>query len=133
MQEQTLIDIAASYQARAYAPYSGFPVGAALLCEDGTIFGGCNMENAAYGESLCAERVALAKAISEGRRRFRSIAVIGGAEFCWPCGSCRQLLSEFSPKMTVLAAKESGAFEAARLDALLPKHFGPSQLEEKKA
>lgn len=131
MTDRELIDLARAYQARAYAPYSNFRVGTALLCEDGTVFGGCNVENAAYGECICAERTALLKAVSEGRRQFRRIAVIGsGGDYCWPCGSCRQVLSEFSPDLTVLAADQSGRFEAVPLRELLPRHFGSSQLDE---
>ncbi|NLL63931.1 MAG: cytidine deaminase [Ruminococcaceae bacterium] len=84
----------------SYAPYSNFKVGAALLCENGTIFTGCNIENASYPAGICAERVALSKAISEGHQRFLSIAIVGGedgeiGDYCYPCGICRQVLAEF--------------------------------------
>ena len=94
MTDAELISTAVSMQERAYVPYSHFPVGAALLCSDGAVFTGCNVENAAYGSTLCAERTALVKAVSEGRTGgFTAIAIAGrGSDFCWPCGACRQML-----------------------------------------
>lgn len=88
----------------SYVPYSHFPVGAALLCRDGAVFTGCNVENAAYGSTICAERTALLKAISEGHREdWQTIAIAGqGEDYCWPCGSCRQMLYEFAPNLRVL-------------------------------
>ena len=114
----------------AYCPYSNFPVGAALLCEDGRVFTGCNVESAAYGSTICAERTALLKAVSEGcRDNWVTIAVAGrGEEFCWPCGSCRQMLYEFAPRLRVLAVRGDGNFEEANLSELLPKGFGAVHL-----
>ena len=116
---------------RAYAPYSHFPVGAALECADGTVFTGCNIENAAYSPTICAERCAVAKAVSEGHRDdWTAIAIAGrGEDYCWPCGSCRQMLYEFSPGLRVLAARGDGAFQTAALEELLPHGFGPHSLE----
>lgn len=107
----------------AYAPYSGFKVGAALRTKSGKVFVGCNIENSAYGECMCAERVALFKAVSEGNREFEALAVVGGDELCPPCGACRQALSEFcSPGMPVLLydGKETKRFT---LGELLPLSF----------
>lgn len=114
----------------AYVPYSGFPVGAALLCADGTVFTGCNVENAAYGSTICAERTALVKAVSEGHRDdWVAIAIAGkGEDYCWPCGSCRQMLYEFAPNLRVLAVRGDGSWEEASLSDLLPHGFGAAHL-----
>lgn len=116
----------------AYAPYSGFSVGAALEAEDGRVFTGCNVENAAYGSSICAERGALLKAVSEGARRFRRIAIIGsGEELCQPCGACRQMLSEFAPDLEILVGSaQIGKLQKSKLSDLLPYRFGPSQIKD---
>lgn len=130
--EEKLVHQAMAMRTLAYAPYSGYPVGAALLCEDGTVFTGCNVENAAYGSTICAERTALVKAVSEGRRDgFLALAIAGeGKDFCWPCGSCRQVLREFAPHLKVLAVRGDGSYRAASLDELLPESFGPESLEK---
>lgn len=125
MTERELIRLAGEAREYAYAPYSGFRVGAALECTDGTVYTGCNVENAAYGCTICAERTAVVKAVSEGRRSFLRIAVIGSTdEYCMPCGSCRQVLSEFTGDPEVLAAKADGSFVRFPLSELLPKQFG---------
>lgn len=133
MTDRELVQKAIAMQAYAYAPYSRFPVGAALLCEDGTVFTGCNVESAAYGSTICAERTALLKAISEGHRDdWTTIAVAGnGDEFCWPCGSCRQMLYEFAPDLRVLAVRGDGKYEQASLSELLPRGFGAANLKER--
>ena len=129
MTDQALVNLAFTMLERSYAPYSHFPVGAALLCADGTVFTGCNVENAAYGSCICAERTALVKAVSEGRRDFVTLAVVGrGEDYCWPCGACRQMLFEFAPDLTVLAARGDGKFVRVSLSELLPHGFGPSSL-----
>ncbi len=130
MTDQALVELAFSMLERSYVPYSHFPVGAALLCADGTVFTGCNVENAAYGSTICAERTALVKAVSEGRRDdFVQLAVAGRSEdYCWPCGSCRQMLYEFAPDLTVLVARGDGGFVTLPLRELLPHGFGPSSL-----
>ena len=93
-----LIEQALIAREQAYAPYSGFMVGASLLCDDGSIFNGCNIENSSYGTTICSERVALSSAITDGKRKFRAMAIIGGKEqineFCYPCGACRQFMAE---------------------------------------
>lgn len=132
MTDQELMDLARDMLSRAYAPYSDFSVGAALEAEDGRVFTGCNVENAAYGSSLCAERGALLKAVSEGARRFRRIAVIGsGPELCQPCGACRQMLFEFAPSLEVLVGSaQRDGIQRSTLSDLLPHGFGPSQLKD---
>jgi cytidine deaminase len=107
----------------AYAPYSNFLVGAALLMDDGAVIGGCNVENASYGVSLCAERVAMGNAVASGRIRPLAIAVAGnGASFCPPCGACRQFLAEFNPDMDVILARQ-GRLITMPLGSLLPYRF----------
>ena len=130
MTDRQLVDLALAMTERSYCPYSKFPVGAALLCEDGQVFTGCNVENAAYGSTICAERTALVKAVSEGRRGgFVRLAVAGrGTDWCWPCGACRQMLYEFAPNLTVLAARGDGQFQTVLLRDLLPHGFGPDTL-----
>ena len=133
MTDQELVTRAFAMQKFSYVPYSRFPVGAALLCRDGTVFTGCNVENAAFGSTICAERTALLKAVSEGHRTdWAAIAIAGGGEaYCWPCGACRQMLYEFSPGLRVLAARGDGAFQSADLSQLLPHGFGPDSLNER--
>ena len=108
----------------AYVPYSHFPVGAALECDDGTVYTGCNVENAALGSTICAERTACCKAVSEGHRSFRRIAIYADSEnWCTPCGACRQFLSEFSPEMEVLCAKAGNRYVSYKLSELMPHTF----------
>ena len=130
MTEQELVQKAMEMRQFSYAPYSKFAVGAALLCEDGSVFTGCNVENAAYGSTICAERTALVKAVSEGRQSgFVALAIAGqGDGYCWPCGSCRQMLCEFAPGLKILAANEKGEYQKATLQELLPHFFGPHSL-----
>lgn len=114
---------------RAYCPYSHFPVGAALECSDGMVFTGCNIENAAYSPGICAERTAVSKAVSEGRRDFRRIVIAGkSAGFCVPCGVCRQVLREFAPDLEVVCLNGAGEAVSYRLSQLLPDSFGPEFL-----
>lgn len=131
MTDLELVERARAMHQYSYVPYSHFPVGAALLCRDGTVFTGCNVENAAYGSTICAERTAVVKAVSEGHRDdFVAIAIAGqGADYCWPCGACRQMLYEFAPELRVLAARGDGEFERVPLSELLPRGFGPKSLE----
>ena len=130
MTDQELVQRALEMRKFSYAPYSHFAVGAALLCEDGTVFTGCNVENAAYGSTLCAERTALVKAVSKGRTTgWTTLAIAGsGEDFCWPCGACRQMLREFGADLEVLAANREGAYVAISLEELLPHSFGPETL-----
>ena len=130
MTDQELVLIAFSMHQYSYVPYSKFPVGAALLCRDGTVFTGCNVENAAFGSTLCAERTALLKAVSEGHREdWEAIAIAGrGADYCWPCGACRQFLFEFAPDLECLIARGDHAYVKFPLRELLAHGFGPKSL-----
>ena len=128
-----LIEKALEGMQHAYAPYSGFRVGAALLAKSGKIYTGCNVESCAYTPTCCAERTALVKAVSEGEREFSGLAVVssGGAdgEYTSPCGVCRQMLFEFCPpKMPVVLAKSPQHYRVVSLGELLPLGFGPAQL-----
>lgn len=130
-----LIEKAIDMRNYSYAPYSKFRVGAALLAKDGKIFGGCNIENAAYGPSNCAERTAFFKAVSEGVREFTAIAIAGGPEegikdFCAPCGVCRQVMAEFCDKdsFLIILAKSALEYEVYTLSELFPKSFSPRDL-----
>ena len=130
--------IRAAFVAReyAYAPYSHFKVGAALLTRRGRVFTGCNIENATYTPTCCAERTALVKAVSEGERQFAAIAIVGSMEghrntlITSPCGVCRQMLFEFGgPQLIVIMAKSETDYEEMTLDQLLPLGFGPDNLQ----
>lgn len=128
MTKQDVCAAAVTARDTAYAPYSSYRVGAALLTTDGRLYTGCNVENASYGATICAERTALVKAVSEGAREFAMIAVAGGKDTVsngfTPCGICRQTLSEFcSPDTVVLVATENGSFEEYRFGDLLPAGF----------
>lgn len=124
---QTLIAAAREATARAYAPYSNFPVGAALLAADGRLFVGVNVENASYGLTICAERSALAAAVSAGVRDFRALAVVA-EEAVPPCGACRQVLAEFAPDLPIyLVALAGDDYIATDLGTLFPEAF---QLEQ---
>ena len=126
---ETLISTAIEMTKKSYVPYSHFHVGAALLGKDGQIFTGCNIENAAYGPSNCAERTAVFKAVSEGYRDFTAIAVVGGLngeikDFCPPCGVCRQVLAEFCDKdFKIILAKSPDEYKIFTLGELLPESF----------
>ena len=124
MNDRELLNMAKEAAKFAYVPYSHFPVGAALECADGTVYTGCNVENAALGSTICAERTAVCKAVSEGRREFTRIAIYGeGQNYCMPCGACRQVLSEFSNDMEVLCTKAGGRYVSYRLNQLMPYKF----------
>ena len=128
MKPEVLIEYAIDGMSRAYAPYSGYKVGAALLCADGAVYQGCNIENASFSPTICAERTAFAKAVSEGQRDFVAIAICGGKggkieSLCTPCGVCRQVMAEFcGPDFKIYLAKPEG-FEERTLAQLLPDSF----------
>ena len=127
MTPEELVQLALEARQRAYAPYSNYLVGAAVLADDGTVFLGCNVENAAYPSTICAERVALTAAVANGRRRFTAIAVAtsnGGS----PCGACRQVMAELGLEMAVYIADEHGNFRTTTVRDLLPQYFGPEHL-----
>ena len=129
MTEKELIQTAVKMLDMAYAPYSHFPVGAALECDDGTVYTGCNIENAAFPCTICAERTAIFKAVSEGHRDFRRIVIAGRSEdFCVPCGSCRQVMREFAPEIEVICLSGKGEARHYTLRQLLPDSFGPEYL-----
>ena len=131
MTKQELCQKAVDMLKMAYVPYSRFPVGAALECDDGTVYTGCNIENAGYTPTNCAERTAVFKAVSEGHRDdFIRLAVVGNsADYCWPCGACRQMLYEFAPNLTLLVARKDREFVELPLSELLPHGFGPKSLD----
>ncbi len=125
-----LINAAVSARNNAYIPYSGFAVGAAVLTEDGNIYSGCNIENSSYGATVCAERTAIFKAVSEGETGISAIAVCGGPksigieQYCMPCGICRQVLAEFAAKdAQVIVARSLDDYKVFAIDELLPCAF----------
>lgn len=126
--DETLLALAREAMKRSYSPYSNYPVGAALLCADGRIFQGCNIENASFGLTNCAERTAMFKAISEGATEFTAIAIASRQSAPWPCGACRQVLNEFAPGIRVLVTWDGGQDEMS-LNELLPHGFGPKDVQ----
>lgn len=130
--KEELIRAALEAREKSYSPYSHYRVGAALLAEDGEIITGCNVENASYGAACCAERTAVFKAVSQGKRRFSAIAITGGLEgkdpedYAYPCGICRQVLNEFAGNdcFTVIVAKSVSDYKEYSLNELLPYSFG---------
>lgn len=137
MDRHQLIQEAIKILPRAYAPYSHHHVAAALLCKDGSVYTGFNMENAAYSPTICAERSAFVRAVHDGQREFAAIAICGGMHgkaesYCAPCGVCRQVMREFcDPKeFVVILAKEDGTYLEKRLEELLPMGFGPENLKD---
>ena len=127
MTDERLLEMAIEARKNAYVPYSGYAVGAALETKDGHVFTGCNVENAAYGNTLCAERTALVKAVSEGYREFTKIAIAASGSAPYPCGACRQSLYEFAPDLEVFVTRD-GHVDRVPLAELLPYGFGPSSL-----
>lgn len=131
-----LIRSAIAARKKAYAPYSNYLVGAAVLTNELRIYTGCNIENAAYTPSICAERTAVSKAVSEGCRKLEAIAIVGGPkdglteQYAFPCGVCRQVLREFadSDQFIVIVAKNENDYKLYRLNELLPESFGPENL-----
>ena len=133
--KEKLMEEAVKAMYNAYAPYSGFRVGAAILTETGNIYSGCNVENASLGATICAERNAIFHAIAEGERKLIAVAIAGGTnrecnEYCVPCGACRQVMRDFGEKdkMIVLSAKTPDDYLEHTLDELLPYSFGPESL-----
>ena len=135
MTDRELMSMAKEASMNAYIPYSRFAVGAAIECTDGTVYTGCNVENAAYSVSVCAERTAFVKAVSEGVRDFTAIAVVGGKSpeaegYSWPCGVCRQMMREFCDpeRFVIITAKNENDYICRTLAELLPESFGPGNL-----
>ena len=131
--KKDLIERALEARKNAYAPYSEYKVGACLITADGKYYTGCNVENASYGATNCAERTAVFKAVSEGRNRIDAIAIVGGRDsegiisYAYPCGVCRQVLREFSDpgEMIIIVAKKADDYKEYTLKELLPDSFGP--------
>lgn len=124
--DETLLDFARDAMKKSYSPYSSYPVGAALRCMDGRVFTGCNIENASFGLTNCAERTAVFKAVSEGETSFDTIAIAARTK-AWPCGACRQVLNEFAPDIRILVTWEDQV-EEKKLSELLPEGFGPMSM-----
>lgn len=124
MTDKELLELARKAMENAYAPYSNFKVGAALLCKDGTVFTGCNIENSSYGAANCAERTAIFKAVSEGHKDFAAIAIVssGGGE-TYPCGICRQVMGEFAPGLHIILERENGEPVTYLFNEIMPKFF----------
>ena len=134
MTDRALMELAIEARKMSYSPYSGFKVGAALLGKSGKVYTGCNVENAAYTPTNCAERTAFFKAVSEGEREFVSIAIVGGryessADFCAPCGICRQVMAEFCDKDFRIIMGNLDNIQVRTLEELLPLSFGKNDLE----
>ena len=133
MEPSELCNLAKEAMTHAYAPYSGYKVGAALLCRDGSVVCGANIENAAYGPSNCAERTAIFTAVFEGKREFEAIAVVGGkdgvaSDFFPPCGVCRQVMLEFcDPDFMIYMGKQDGSYKAVLLSDFMPYGFRASE------
>ena len=121
--DKELFRMAVKASENAYVPFSNFHVGAALLTKDGQVYTGCNIENASYGATICAERTAMVKAVSEGVREFEAIAIAGNGGTSWPCGICRQFMFEFSEDMRVISGENEDELKSYRLNELLLEGF----------
>ena len=121
--DKKLFRMAVKASENAYAPFSDFHVGAALLAKDGKVYTGVNIENSSYGATICAERTAMVKAISEGCREFEAIAIAGNGGTSWPCGICRQFMYEFCPEIRVISGENEDELKSYTLKELLPEGF----------
>lgn len=131
MDKKDLISKALEAKKLAYVPYSKFQVGAALITEDDKVYTGCNIEISSYSPTICAERTAIFKAVSEGHRKIKAIAVVGDSNHTFPCGVCRQVIREFGKDAKIIIANSEDDYEEYSLDQLLPHSFGPEDLESK--
>lgn len=130
MDKKQLIRKALEAKKFSYSPYSGFSVGAALITQNDKIYTGCNIESASFTPTICAERTAISKAVSEGERKIKAIAITGDAEWTYPCGVCRQVIREFADKDTlIIIVKSEDEYKEFTLDELLPHSFGPEDLK----
>lgn len=129
MDNRELIKKAVEAKEKSYSPYSNFKVGAALLTKEGKVFTGCNIENAAFSPTICAERTAVVKAVSEGYKKFLKIAIVAGEDGGFPCGVCRQVLREFSENIKIIIAKSEDDYIEYDFNEILPYSFGPNDLE----
>ncbi|MBN2285612.1 MAG: cytidine deaminase [Tissierellales bacterium] len=129
MDDISLIEMAIEAREKAYVPYSSFKVGAAVLTKSGRVFTGCNIESASYSPTICAERTALSKAVSEGYREIDTVVVVGSLEkLSYPCGVCRQFIREFGKDIRIIVAKSTKAYKTYTIEDLLPESFGPEDL-----
>lgn len=132
MNYQELVEEAIKAKEKAYAPYSHFRVGAALETAEGKIYTGCNIENASFGLAICAERVAIFKAVSDGCQNFKALAVAGDSDnFCSPCGSCRQVMAEFAPDMPVIMVGANKKYQVQKVGELIPGYFNKNELNRR--
>ncbi len=129
MDKKQLIKIALAAKENAYVPYSNFQVGAAVLMDDNKVYSGCNIEISSYSPTLCAERTAIFKAVSEGSRKIKALAVVGDANPTFPCGVCRQVIREFGKDAILIIANSEEDFKEFSLEELLPNSFGPEDLK----
>lgn len=132
MKNEDLIDKALEAKKNAYVPYSQFQVGAAVLTDDGCVYTGCNIENASYSPTICAERVAISKAVSEGKTHIKKVAIVGDSDLTYPCGVCRQVIREFGKDSKVIIANSKEDYKVYDLEDLLPHSFGPEDLRQAK-
>lgn len=132
MDNREIIKKAIEAKKNSYSPYSKFSVGAALITEDEKVFTGCNIETASYSPTLCAERTAIFKAVSEGSLKIKKIAVVGDANPTFPCGVCRQVIREFGKDAEIIIASSEDEYDVYTIDELLPHSFGPEDLETNK-
>ena len=124
MTNEKLIEMAEEAMKNAYAPYSSFSVGAAVLTDDGSVYTGCNIENSSYGATICAERTAIVKAVSEGKRKFEKIAIVSSSgDLTYPCGMCRQVMAEFMIDGIVVLKDKNGNITEEKVKELIPKSF----------
>lgn len=128
MNDKKLIQEALKAKEKAHVPYSGFHVGAAVLMEGDEVFSGCNIEIASYSPTICAERTAIFKAVSEGKKKIKKIAIVGDSEHTYPCGVCRQVIREFGKDAQVIIANNEEDYLVYKLEELLPHSFGPEDL-----
>lgn len=133
MDNRDLIKKALEAKKKAHVPYSNFRVGAALITDDGKVFTGCNIEISSYSPTICAERTAIFKAISEGHKKIKAIAVVGDSDFTYPCGVCRQVIREFGKDATIIVANSEEDYREHKLEDLLPYSFGPEDLENSRS
>lgn len=131
MDNKTLIKSAFEAREKSYSPYSNFKVGAALLTREGKVFLGCNVENAGYTSTICAERTAIVKAVSEGYRDFLKIAIVGSKDGTYPCGVCRQTMREFNKDLEIVIARSESDYEEYTLEEIFPNSFGPDDLDKR--
>ena len=129
MNKKELIKKAIQAKEKAYVPYSGFHVGAAVEMQDGTVYSGCNIEIVSYSPTICAERTAIFKAVSEGHKSIKKIAIVGDSNHTYPCGVCRQVIREFGKDPTILIANSESDYLEYSLEELLPHSFGPEELK----